>query len=221
MARPTLSEEERANRRTALLDAGRRLYREKGTLPTVSDIAKAAGMAKGAVYLWFRSKEEIFVALLEDGFLKLIACLLPVIESLDPRPASAAGGFAAKYVRLLDEVPDVVPLSSVPNSIFRDHLPIESLSRLNRNLGAGLSQAGDLLERRIGRLLPGQGTDLLLRTWTMTVGLWLMLNKPDDLWSILDAPALSIFHREFRTELETAVTQLWRGAMCCDGVADA
>ena len=80
MARPALSEEERFSRRAALLDAALRLYREQGTLPTVSNIAKAAGIAKGAVYLWFRSKEEIFVALLEAAFLELIARLLPIIE---------------------------------------------------------------------------------------------------------------------------------------------
>ncbi len=215
MARPVLSEEERSRRRAALLDAARRLYRERGTLPTVSDIAKAAGMAKGAVYLWFQSKEEIFVALLEAGFLEIITRLLPVIESLDPSPVLAADLFAAQYVKVLREVPDVVPLSSIPSSIFRENMPIESLSRLNRNVGAGLSKAGDLLERRLGCLLPGQGTDLLLRTWTLTVGMWLMLDLPDDMKKILDDPTLSIFHREFHTELKTAVTQLWRGAMIC------
>lgn len=215
MARPVLSEEERSSRRTALLDAARRLYRETGTLPTVSDIAKAAGMAKGAVYLWFQSKEEIFVALLEAGFLEIITRLLPMIESLDPSPALATDVFAAQYVKLLREVPDVVPLSSIPSSIFRENMPIESLSRLNRNVGASLSKAGDLLERRVGCLLPGRGTDLLLRTWTLTVGMWLMLDLPDDMKKILDDPTMAIFHRDFHTELRVAVTQLWRGAMIC------
>src|SRR5271157_5377810 len=98
MARPALSEEERFSRRAALLDAALRLYREQGTLPTVSSIAKAAGIAKGAVYLWFRSKEEIFVALLEAALLELIAGLLRIIEFLDPRPEFAPDTFATQYV---------------------------------------------------------------------------------------------------------------------------
>jgi len=215
MARPALSEEERFSRRAALLDAARRLFLARGTLPTVLDIARTAGMAKGAVYLWFRSKEEIFVALLEANFLALISRLLPVIETLDPVPALAADSFASKYVKLLRDFPDILPLASVPNSFFKENLPIESLSRLNRNLGVGLAEAGESLERRVGSLQPGEGTDLLLRTWTLTVGLWLMLDMPDTLKQILDAPALSIFRRRFHEELETAVTQLWRGAMSC------
>jgi AcrR family transcriptional regulator len=216
MARPALSEEERFRRRTALLDAARYLYRENWTIPTVSNIAKVAGIAKGAVYLWFRSKEEIFVALLEDSLLKLNMQVLYIINSLDPSLSSAAGNFAAKYVKLLDKVPDAVRLSSVASSIFRENLPIESLSRLNRNLGAGLSEAGDLLERRVGCLEPGQGAHLLFWTWTLTVGLWLIMDKPDDLRKIIDAPALSLFRRDFHEELQAAVTQLWRGAMNCD-----
>ncbi len=215
MARPALSEEERFSRRAALLDAALRLYREQGTFPTVSNIAKAAGVAKGAVYLWFRSKEDIFVALLEAAFLELIARLSPIIESLDSRPESAPGAFAAQYVKLLGEVPDVVPLSSVHNSVLRENLPVESLSRLNRNVGAGLSEAGTLLERRFGPLMESRGADLLLHTWTLTMGLWVMMDIPDETKKILDDPSLAIFRRGFHTELETAVVQLWRGAMAC------
>ena len=213
MARPALSEEERFSRRAALLDAALRLYREQGTLPTVSNIAKAAGIAKGAVYLWFRSKEEIFVALLEAAFLELIAGWLRIIEFLDPRPEIAPDTFATQYVKLLAEVPDVVPLSSVLNSMIRENLPIESFSRLDRNVGASLSKAGALLEQRFGCLMRTKGVDLLLFTWTLTVGLWIMMDIPDEMKKVLDDPTLAPFRRGFHTELKTAVMQLWRGAM--------
>jgi AcrR family transcriptional regulator len=213
MARPALSEEERSSRRAALLNVALRLYREQGMLPTVSNIAKAAGIAKGAVYLWFRSKEEIFVALLEAAFLELIAGWLRIIEFLDPRPESTPDTFATQYVKLLAEVPDVVPLSSVLNSVFRESLPIESFSRLDRNVGASLSKAGALLELRFGWLTQSKGADLLLHTWSLTVGLWTMMDIPDEMKKVLDDPTLATFRRGFHTELQTAVAQLWRGAM--------
>jgi len=213
MARPALTEEERFSRRAALLDAALRLYREQETFPTVSNIAKAAGVAKGAVYLWFRSKEEIFVAILEDAFLELIARLLSIIESIDPRPEFAPDSFATQYVRLLAEVPDVVPLSSVLNNMLKANLPIESFSRLDRDVGASLSEAGALLEQRLGCLMRSKGADLLLHTWTLTIGLWIMMDIPDEMKKVLDDPTLATFRRGFSTELKTAVAQLWRGAM--------
>jgi AcrR family transcriptional regulator len=213
MARPALSEEERFSRRAALLDAALRLYSEQETFPTVSNIAKAAGVAKGAVYLWFRSKEEIFVAILEDAFLELIARLLSIIEYLDPRPEFAPDSFATQYAKLLAEVPDVVPLSSVLNNMLKENLPIESFSRLDRNVGASLSKAGALLEQRFGCLLRSKGADLLLHTWTLTIGLWIMMDIPDEMKKVLDDPTLATFRNGFHTELKTAVAQLWRGAM--------
>jgi AcrR family transcriptional regulator len=213
MARPALSEEERFSRRAALLDAALHLYREQGTLPTVSNIAKSAGIAKGAVYLWFRSKEEIFVALLEAAFLELIARLLPIIESIDPRPEFAPDTFATQYAKLLSEVPDVVSLSSVLNNMLKENLQIESFSRLDRNVGASLSKAGALLEQRFGCLMRSKGADLLLHTWTLTIGLWIMMDIPDEMKKVLDDPTLATFRRGFSTELKTAVAQLWRGAM--------
>jgi AcrR family transcriptional regulator len=215
MARPALSEEERFSRRAALLNVALRLYREQGTLPTVSNIAKAAGIAKGAVYLWFRSKEEIFVALLEAAFLELIAGWLRIIEFLDPRPEFAPDTFATQYAKLLGEVPDVVPLSSVLNSMIRENLPLESFSRLDRNVGASLSTAGTLLEQRFGCLMQTKGADLLLFTWTLTVGLWIMMDIPDEMKKALDDPTLATFRRGFHSELKRAVAQLWRGAMIC------
>ncbi len=215
MARPALSEKERFSRRAALLSAALHLYREQGTLPTVSNIAKAAGVAKGAVYLWFRSKEEIFVALLEAAFLELIEGMMLIIESIDPAPEFAPEAFATRYSKLLSEIPDVVRLSSVLNSMFKENLPIESFSRLDRSVGAGISKAGALLEQRLGPLMRSKGTDLLLHTWTLTIGLWVMMDIPDEMKKVLGDPALAPFRNGFHTEVKSAVAQLWRGALIC------
>lgn len=55
--------------RTAeILEAARKVFAEKGFHEaTVDDIAAAAGVAKGTVYLYYRSKREIYVAALEHG----------------------------------------------------------------------------------------------------------------------------------------------------------
>ena len=56
------------NHREDLLEAAERLFRHFGyRKTTVADIARAAGMAKGSVYLHFSSKEEIFLAIVRAG----------------------------------------------------------------------------------------------------------------------------------------------------------
>jgi AcrR family transcriptional regulator len=59
--------------RTAeLLEAARRVFAGKGFhAATVEDIADAAGVAKGTVYLYYKSKQEIYWAALEHGIKEL------------------------------------------------------------------------------------------------------------------------------------------------------
>lgn len=59
--------------RTAeILAAARAEFASKGfTNATVDDIADRAGIAKGTVYLYFPSKSDLFLALLEQGVLEL------------------------------------------------------------------------------------------------------------------------------------------------------
>lgn len=59
-------------RRAEILDAARKVFAARGYHEmTVDEIAQAAGIAKGTIYLYFRSKHEIYWALIE----KVVAML--------------------------------------------------------------------------------------------------------------------------------------------------
>lgn len=64
-------------RRKQLLDAGRLLFAEKGFEATsIAEIAAKAGMAVGAFYLYFRSKQQLLVALMNELLERLAAVAL-------------------------------------------------------------------------------------------------------------------------------------------------
>lgn len=57
-------EREREERRRAILEAAREVHREKGlAAATMDEVAQRAELSKGALYLYFESKEELFSAL--------------------------------------------------------------------------------------------------------------------------------------------------------------
>ena len=68
-AAPTLDRSKRAEiakaaRREEILDAARRVFAERGFKgTTIADIAEAAGIALGTIYLYFSSKDAVFEAL--------------------------------------------------------------------------------------------------------------------------------------------------------------
>jgi AcrR family transcriptional regulator len=63
--RRAFTEAETDDRRNLLLDAAVRVFQALGDDATVSAIAVDAGIAKGSFYTYFRSKEELVVALRE------------------------------------------------------------------------------------------------------------------------------------------------------------
>jgi AcrR family transcriptional regulator len=59
-------------RSSEILEAAKSVFARKGyNEATVDDIAEAAGVAKGTIYLYFPSKREIFVEALRQGFVAL------------------------------------------------------------------------------------------------------------------------------------------------------
>lgn len=56
---------EKAQRKKAIIKSARKLFAEHGFRPvTVANIAKKAELSKGAIYLYFSSKEEIYTQIL-------------------------------------------------------------------------------------------------------------------------------------------------------------
>jgi TetR/AcrR family transcriptional regulator, fatty acid metabolism regulator protein len=73
------------DKRERILHAAVRVFAKKGFHATrVSEIAAAAGVADGTIYLYFKSKDELLVALFEDRVERLLGFLeaeLPLRES--------------------------------------------------------------------------------------------------------------------------------------------
>ncbi len=59
-------------RTSGILEAARRVFGEKGyERATIDDIARAAGVAKGTVYLYYRSKRDVYWEALKQGLVEL------------------------------------------------------------------------------------------------------------------------------------------------------
>lgn len=60
--------EEKQLKHQAIIDAAALLFQQTMTLPTVATIAKSSEQAKGTVYLYFSSKETIYLLLLKQHY---------------------------------------------------------------------------------------------------------------------------------------------------------
>jgi AcrR family transcriptional regulator len=72
------------DKKEVILNAMHELFKEgKGGTASVSDIAKKAGIAKGGMYYYFRSKEEVLDALVERVYEGIIQACATLIEQSD------------------------------------------------------------------------------------------------------------------------------------------
>jgi TetR/AcrR family fatty acid metabolism transcriptional regulator len=75
------------DKRERILDAAVRVLAKKGFHSTrISEVAKAAGVADGTIYLYFKSKDKLLVSLFEDRVERLLAFLQADL----PRSGSAS-----------------------------------------------------------------------------------------------------------------------------------
>ncbi len=83
---PRVSQEHRDQRRQQILDAARRCFIREGFHRTsMTDILAEAGLSAGAVYGYFKSKNEIIAAIAEDVIGQITQLLEPVVTQ-DPPP---------------------------------------------------------------------------------------------------------------------------------------
>jgi AcrR family transcriptional regulator len=81
------TQHERAHIRAALQSKGYELFAAYGIKKTsVEELAKAAGISKGAFYLFYDSKEELFFELLEQYEVNFQSVLLGEIQQIEMPP---------------------------------------------------------------------------------------------------------------------------------------
>ena len=89
--------------RTAeLLEAARRLFAEQGFhATTVEDIAAAAGVAKGTVYLYYKSKHDVYWAALQRGITEWLHEIQARLEA-EAAPEDKVRAFIAIKIRYFE-----------------------------------------------------------------------------------------------------------------------
>jgi AcrR family transcriptional regulator len=127
-------------RRAAILSAAQACFWRSGIRRTaIEDVALEAGLAKGTIYLYFRSKEELFAALAEklcsESLVEVDAALAQPVD-LARRLAGAMDAKIGHFHRLLAGSPHAVELLDSSATIAA-----KSLSSLDKKFRSALERA--------------------------------------------------------------------------------
>lgn len=119
-------------RHAEILDAARRVFARRGfSEASVEEIAQAAGLAKGTLYLYYRSKRELYWAALRDGLLGLGEELARQVASA-PNIRAKIRAFVATKVSYFEAHRDFVQIyyAEFGNALAHPWAPLQNFRDL-------------------------------------------------------------------------------------------
>lgn len=173
--RRAVNEEDKQERQEAIIQAALELL---GTKPypdiSMNEIAASVGLAKGTVYLYFPTKEALFLGVFEQEarawFAEVSAALVAQEKpiSLDDLARLLAASVAARphYSRLIA----LTPL------VFEYNIPYDTLHTYKRWLYEQVIDLGGVIANSFPALSTIQATQLILQMYIFVSGLEGMVN---------------------------------------------
>jgi AcrR family transcriptional regulator len=208
-----IDDNEKALKRQSILDAAARIFaKDLNNLPSVISIAKASGLAKGTVYLYFKTKEEIFLALLSEQYETLLLEILSLLDS-EIENKYIIPELITILTRFMALKGSFMPLASMANTVIEKNVERDVVAQFKLMLVKYLKAVGASLHQRFPHLSTEKGIQLLLHTNALIIGLWQMQSWPENLKELMCQPELKIVSPEFFPEMVCALNYLWRGSL--------
>ena len=204
MAKRAYATEDKEARRRAILTAAADLFSRSKELPSVAEVAAAAGLAKGTVYLYFRTKGAIFADILLEGWGAVVDQLGAAFRPTNEGQADKVATFLDGFVRYLDENPMLLRLDAIVQGLLERDLEPDERAAFKEAMHSRINGGGAIVDEALG-LPPGRGVQLLVRSHALTRGLWAYFEAPG-----ADA---AFGMSDFAKDLSEALTEYWRGAL--------
>lgn len=199
--RRAINDEQKQERRQALLDTAWQLL-QSSTYDAINmlDVAEKAGLAKGTVYLYFATKEALFLAVLEQQFGLWFEEMDRVLDST---PQSMTRfELVSLLVNSFTGKPRLAYLFSIAHVILEHNIDYESALKHKRMLRDKIARTGGLLEKRLTCLQPGQGAELLLRIYALLIGIENLARPAPIVQQVISENAdLAVFNVDFAHEI--------------------
>jgi AcrR family transcriptional regulator len=199
----------------AILDAAERLLQLTRRTPNMAGIADEAGLAKGTVYLYFSSKEELLLALLERNIDGLFSALAGMLEGSAP---VGIDQILALMQRKIVEPPLFLPLAGRCFGGIGEGPPLDVAQALHVRTAGRLERAGAALEKHFQELRTGDGVVLLRHSYALILGFWQTARGAATRCASGPAGAAIDDHaaaltRSSAQDLERALRALWKGTL--------
>jgi TetR/AcrR family transcriptional regulator len=162
-------ESERQERIERILKAGKKLFLKKGYLgTTMRDIALEAELSTGAIYVYFKGKDEIYGRVCEEAF-HILNELLDKSQEINGGPLERLEAIARAYVRFYKDYADYFDIITFNDMGFKKvGLSEELLKSIEELSHRAISVINDIVVDGIKEDIIFDGID----SWKLSISLW-------------------------------------------------
>jgi AcrR family transcriptional regulator len=204
-----VDEIEKNERRQSILSAAAKLF-ETASYDQVNmlAVARSCGLAKGTLYLYFKTKEELFLALLDQAFERWFGDLQQGLSGLPPGDTAA---LAALLSESLQRHPLMARLLPILGTVLEQNIPYPAALAFKQRLAANLASTGARIENNFPFLRSGQGAEWLLNAYAGFIGLQSMTQPSEVVKRVLQQPGMDVLVIDAPTALRRMVNRLLTG----------
>lgn len=194
-------------RRARILAAAANLFAQSDyAAVSMEQVARLAGIAKGTAFLYFETKETLFLSLLNDALDAWFASLNAALESA-PAPLTTLA-FTRLVEASLRAQPAVLRLIPLVHPLLEYNVSVQNIRAFKNTLLNHVVTTGARIETRLEYLQPGQGAQLLNRIYALLIGLQSVANPAPLVRQVLEEPDFEIFRINLLAEF-TAMLNLY------------
>ena len=176
---------------------------------TVAAIARETGLAKGTVFLYFRTKEEIFLAVTGQQMTEWFDA---VDDRLAQLPAPATTEDVVEIIAgSLQERVYFTRLLAILSTVLEQNANYDAVHQFKHLLLIRLARTGALLERALGFLQPGEGAHLLMQLEALVIGLRHLADAAPVVRQLMTLEEMRAFDVDFDAEFRQLALAMLRG----------
>ena len=186
------TDQEKQQKHQAIIDSAASLFQESFILPTVATIAKDCGQAKGTVYLYFSSKETIYLSLLQQHYQVWFEQLQQTLVT-----TQSLAELLNCFVKYPLEDPLFFPLASLSCSTLELGCDEQVKNEYYQWMNNHANQVAAQISQQFPMLTEAQALALFSDSHGLILGLWQQRQRQQN--------------EDFQAHLKAALARLWKG----------
>lgn len=202
-----ISSEDKQQKRNKILDAAETLWLiDSQEIASMNSVAAAAGVAKGTLYLYFPSKEELFLSLHERQVSTFFEMFIERAHQTEPMNIQEMYEVVRRFI---EDTPGFLPLATLVHGLLERQIPAETNFIFKERILTHLNQVVEALEAHF----PNITAHLMMQSYAMIIGLWQLL-RPTPVRELIKERLRDVAcGDDYLIALESALNALWQGTL--------